>query len=165
MKFDAFLKAVLDEAGREARQDRSSTVEAQHLLLALAASAEPTTHRILALVGLDHAAIRAALDGEFERSLRAAGVSLGASGIPRPSQSREGSPALGSSVRLALERGVGAARTAPQPLHLLLGIVQARVGTVPRVLDLAGADLEDLVTRIRESVSTETETALGSANR
>jgi ATP-dependent Clp protease ATP-binding subunit ClpA len=153
MKFDKFLAAVLDDAAREARADGSATIEAQHLLLAIVAADEPTTSQVLASVGLDRAAIRAALDREVESSLAAAGVSLGPAGVPRSSQAREGAPQLGSSFRLAMERGVGSARkTAPAPLHVLLGIVLAPVGTVPRALALAGVDREDLVRRIRESL-------------
>jgi ATP-dependent Clp protease ATP-binding subunit ClpA len=166
IRFEKFLEAVLDDAAREARADGSSTVEAQHLLLAIADSDEPSTRRVLASVGLDRAAIRAALDREFDQSLGAAGVSLGDSGVPRPSQAHEGSPQLSSSFRLAMERGIGSARTsAPQPLHLLLGIVQAPVGTVPRALALAGVDREDLLKQIHESLSSDADTVPGRASR
>jgi D-alanyl-D-alanine carboxypeptidase len=149
MKFDRFLPAVLDDARREARDDRSPTVEPQHLLLAVAASDEPSTRRVFASVGLDHAAVRAALDRKFERSLAAAGVSVATGDVPHPSQARERSPQVSSSFRLVMERAVGAARTeAPRPLHLLLGIIGAPVGTVPRALALAGIDRAALGERI-----------------
>jgi hypothetical protein len=35
--FDRYLKTMLDQAGTKARLDSSTTVEAQHLLLAIAA--------------------------------------------------------------------------------------------------------------------------------
>jgi ATP-dependent Clp protease ATP-binding subunit ClpA len=166
IRFDEFFKAVLDDAASEARADGSSTVGAQHVLLAIAGSDEPSTRRVLTSFGLDRTAIRAALDREFEQSLGAAGVSLGASGVPRPSQAHDDSPPLSSSFRLAMERGVGSAGTsAPQPLHLLLGIVQAPVGTVPRALALAGVDRKDLLKRIRESQSADADAAPGSASR
>ena len=46
---------------------------------------------------------------------------------------------MGASVKLAMERGLGsvARKQDLRPPHLLLGIVQASVGTVPRALDLA----------------------------
>jgi D-alanyl-D-alanine carboxypeptidase len=130
-------------------------VEAHHLLLAVAASGESGTHELLASVGLDYATIRAALDREFERSLTAAGVSVRSVDLPRPSRAREESRALGSSVKLAMERGLGsvARKQNLRPAHLLLGIVQAPVGTVPRALDLAGVDRPALVQRIRQSLT------------
>jgi ATP-dependent Clp protease ATP-binding subunit ClpA len=76
--FDKYLRRIIQQAGHEARKDGSATTEAQHLLLAIAAEQEPTTQQVLTSVGLDHRAIREALDREFEHSLSAAGVSLAA---------------------------------------------------------------------------------------
>jgi ATP-dependent Clp protease ATP-binding subunit ClpA len=156
-RFDRFMQEVLDAAAREAREDASSATEAHHLLLAIAGSEDPTTRRLLASVGLDRAALRAALDQETEQSLAAAGVTLGPSGVPRPSRAREGAPPLGASVKVAVERGLGAdvPPTGPQPAHLLLGIVRAPVGTVPRALVLAGVDRDALVAAIRQTLSNE----------
>lgn len=155
--FDRFMTEILDAAAHEAREDGSSTAEAHHLLLAIAGSEDPMTRRLLASVGLDRDALRAALDRETEQSLAAAGVTLGSSGMPRPSQPREGAPPLAASVKLAVERGLGTdvPRTGPKPAHLLLGIVQAPVGTVPRALALAGVDSEALVAAIRQALSDE----------
>jgi D-alanyl-D-alanine carboxypeptidase len=151
-RFDKFLASVLDQAGREARAEGSSTVEAHHLLLAIAASGEPSTDELLASVGLDEAAIRAALDREFEHSLGAAGVSVDRADMP-PSHPRDEPRPLGSSVKLALERGLGSVSRKQnlRPAHLLLGIMQAAVGTVPRALALAGIDRAALVERIRQA--------------
>ena len=66
--FHAFLRTILEQAGREAQRDRSATTEAQHLLLAMASRTE--TSGLLESVGLDHRALRAALDLEFEHALR-----------------------------------------------------------------------------------------------
>jgi D-alanyl-D-alanine carboxypeptidase len=154
-RFDKFLARVLDQAGREARKDGSASVEAHHLLLAVADSEEPTTRRVLASVGLNYAAIRVALDREFGRSLTAAGVSVAAADVPGPSSAREGSPPLGASVKLAMERGfVSVARKKDlRPAHLLLGIVRAQVGTVPRALALAGINQDDLTERIQQTLA------------
>jgi ATP-dependent Clp protease ATP-binding subunit ClpA len=154
MTFEKFLAAVLDDARREAGEDGSATVEPQHLLLAIAFREEPSTHHVLSSVGLDHTTVRAALDRESERSLAAAGVSLAAVEVARPRQAREQSPKVGSSFRRVMERSAGSAgRRAPQPLHLLLGIVAAPVGTVPRALALAGVDRAGLVERIRQAIA------------
>ncbi len=150
--FDTFLHAILTRAGQVATDDRSPTIEAQHLLLAIAAGEEPTTRQVLA--GLDHAALRAALDREFEHSLSTVGVSPAAYDLPRPSRSL-GHPRIGASAKLAMERGFGtvARKKDLRPAHLLLGILRAQVGTVPRALALAGVDREELVDRAREVVA------------
>ena len=154
MTFEKFLAAVLDDARREAADDGSATVEPQHLLLAIASSEEPSTSHLLASVGLDHTTVRAALGRELERSLAAAGVSVAAAEVPPLRQAREQPPQVGSSFRLVMERGVGLGRgQAPQPLHLLLGVVAAPVGTVPRALALAGVDRAGLVERIRQAIA------------
>jgi ATP-dependent Clp protease ATP-binding subunit ClpA len=154
-----YVQTIIDQGSREAQQDQSATVEAHHLLLAIAAGQEGTTHQVLTSAGLDHRAIRDALSREFERSLSAAGVSLAAFDFPPPSSPAGRAPRLGTSARLALERGFtsGARRKDLQPAHLLLGILQAQVGTVPRALALAGIDRADLVTRVLQALSSESE--------
>ena len=153
--FDTFLAAVLDRATEAARTDGSSTVEAHHVLLAVAASEEPSTRALLASVGLDQAAIRTALEREFAQSLGTAGVSVDPADLPRPSHPRAESPPLGSSVKVALERGLGSTtrKRDLRPAHLLLGIVQASVGTVPRALDLSGVDRGALIERVTQSLT------------
>jgi ATP-dependent Clp protease ATP-binding subunit ClpA len=155
-RFDKFLSTVLDRARQEATEDRSSTVEAQHLLLAIAAIAEPTTHRVLASAGLDHPALRRALDREYAQSLAAAGVALPTGGVPRASAA-ESSPHLGESVKLALHRGFGSIsrKRDLRPAHLLLGVLRAEVGTVPRALTLAGVDRGDLIERATRGLAAE----------
>jgi D-alanyl-D-alanine carboxypeptidase len=150
--FDRFLHAILMRAGEVARDDRSPTIEAQHLLLAIAAEEEPSTRRVLA--GLDHRALREALDREFEHSLSTVGVSPAAYDLPRPSKSL-GHPKIGASAKLAMERGFGtvARKKDLRPAHLLLGILRAKVGTVPRALVLAGVDRNDLIDRAREALA------------
>lgn len=104
--------------------------------------------------GLDRDAIREALDREFEHSLSVAGVSRSAFGLPPASPDPQRVPHPGASVRLALERGVTSrARQDLQPAHLLLGILQAEVGTVPRALALAGVDRADLMARVVETLN------------
>lgn len=155
--FDTYLQGILDQAGTEAHEDGSATIEAHHLLLAIVAASETAPARMLAQAGLDHRAIREMLDREFEHSLSAVGVSAAAFG-PRRSSRAEGAPArLGASVKLALERGLGpvARKKDLRPPHLLLGILQAKVGTVPRALALAGVDRAGLVERIRRSLTAE----------
>jgi ATP-dependent Clp protease ATP-binding subunit ClpA len=150
--FDRFLRTILEQAGLEAQRDRSATTEAQHVLLAMASEAE--ARELLESVGLDRGALRAALDRELEHTLSAVGVSVEA---PERQRGESGThpPALGTSVRHALERGLGALREAPRPAHLVLGILQAEVGTVPRALALAGFDRSALIGRVLETLEVE----------
>jgi ATP-dependent Clp protease ATP-binding subunit ClpA len=155
--FDRYLHAVLVRAEHEAREDGSTTVEAPHLLLALTAEPDPTSGRVLTEVGLDAPAVRAALAREFEHSLSSVGVSAARFDLPAPSR-LPSHPGLGTSARLALERGfaAGPRRKDLRPAHLLLGILSAQVGTVPRALALAGVDRADLVARVRRELDTDT---------
>jgi ATP-dependent Clp protease ATP-binding subunit ClpA len=153
--FDRFLRTILEQAGREAQRDHSATTEAQHVLLAMASESEPDARVLLESVGLDRGALRAALDLELEHALSAAGVSVEASERQRAESTSSRPPALGTSVRHALERGLGALREAPRPAHLLLGILQAEVGTVPRALALAGFDRTVLIARVHSTLEAE----------
>lgn len=149
--FEKYLKNVLAVATTEARRDGSPTVEAQHLLLAIATDAGSAPGRVLAAAGLDATAIRAGLDREFEHSLSAVGVARSTFDLPRAAADPDRVPQLGASVRVALERGT-AAGGRPQPAHLLLGILRAEVGTVPRALALAGVDRVGLIARVSETL-------------
>ena len=153
--FGTYVGTIIEQAGHHASRDGSATIEAQHLLLAIAAQQGTVEQQILTSVGLDQHAIRQALDREFEDSLRAAGVSRGAFDLPGPSSRPEPSARVGASAKLALERGVAAAARKKdlQPAHLLLGILEARVGTVPRALALAGINQADLTARVRQALT------------
>lgn len=154
-RFGRYLASILDKGAHEASKDGSATVEAQHLLLAIAGDEEPSTREILSTAGIDYSVIREALDREFEQSLAAAGVSLAAFVLPQPSKSEARHPQPGESVKLAIERCVASvARKADmRPAHLLLGILHARVGTVPRALALAGIDQSTLTARVRQTLA------------
>jgi D-alanyl-D-alanine carboxypeptidase len=149
--FDQYLRAILQQAGREAHAEGSTTIEAQHILLAMAGRSDTEVGRLLVSLGLDPTALRAALAREFERALRDAGVSLDAA-LPRQGEAAVPAGHLGASVRLVLERGLDGVRHAPRPEHLLLGVLLAEVGTVPRALALAGFDRAALLARVRQAL-------------
>ncbi|HKO94626.1 MAG TPA: Clp protease N-terminal domain-containing protein [Polyangiaceae bacterium] len=151
--FGKFVEATITQAGREAEAERSTTIEAQHVLLAIAAQPQTPPAQLLSSVGLDHRALRSALDREFEHSLSVAGVALGAFELAAPSAAPQPATQLGSSVRQAIERGVQGVEKGLQPAHLLLGILQAEVGTVPRALALAGIDRTELLARVRQAAT------------
>jgi ATP-dependent Clp protease ATP-binding subunit ClpA len=148
--FDDYLNQILAEAAGEAHAEGSATIEAHHLLLAIARDGSPT----LAAAGLDHAAVRAALDGEFARSLAAAGVRIDG-GLPPATPLPAGSPQLGATAKAALERGFTAAQRKSdcRPGHVLLGVLLTAVGTVPRALELAGADRAALAEEVRREIA------------
>lgn len=152
MAFDEFLKATLDQAGHEARADGSTTIEAEHLLLAMATQSTTEVGRFLLVMGLDHGALRAALDREFEQALKTAGVSLDASAQRRAPSAPSAVVQVGTSVRHALERGMAGIRQKPRPGHLLLGVLQAEVGSVPRALALAGVNRAALIGQVRQAL-------------
>ena len=62
--------------GTRPGRDGSRTIEAEHVLLALAASRTTPAARMLAEAGLTEDAIRAALDREWEQSLAVAGIAV-----------------------------------------------------------------------------------------
>ncbi len=154
--FDEYLHAIIVRAQHEARADGSAAVEAQHLLLAIAGETEPTTREVLASAGLDRDAIHGALQREFEHSLSTVGVSDATRGLPRPSRPLT-HPPVGTSTKLAMERGLSSVSRKKdlRPAHLLLGVLAAEVGTVPRALALAGVDRDALRTRVRQALTTD----------
>jgi ATP-dependent Clp protease ATP-binding subunit ClpA len=153
--FGSYVSAIMALGREEARKDGSAAVEAQHLLLAIATGPDVAPRQILADAGLDHEAIHEALDREFERSLAAAGISAAAFDLPEPASAPEAPARLGATARLALERGFGSVSRKKdlQPAHLLIGILQASAGTVPRALALAGVDQATLAVQARQVVA------------
>jgi ATP-dependent Clp protease ATP-binding subunit ClpA len=157
--FDKYLHAVTMRAWQEAQDDGSPAIEAHHLLLAVTGEREPVTHEVLSAAGLDRETIRAAIDREFETSLRAAGVSRDAFDLPRPTYVPGRSMSMGASAKLAIQRGFEKVQRKKDlcPAHVLAGILEAQVGTVPRALALAGVDRADLLSRVRQALTTEDE--------
>jgi ATP-dependent Clp protease ATP-binding subunit ClpA len=150
--FKQYFQAVLDQAEVEAREDRSATIEPQHVLLAIAAQDGTEPQQALRDAGLDHETLKAALRREYEHSLGAAGVSLDDFDL-RSTPDNERRPQLGASFKLTVERMAGAhGKQKPKPGHLLFGVLQAEVGTVPRALALAGVDRAELVERVRSTL-------------
>jgi hypothetical protein len=101
--FDTFLRTLLEHAGSEAEQDRSSTIEAQHLLLAMASPSETDTRELLGSLGLDHGALRDALALELGHALGAAGVSVDSAELPGP---RSAPPSVGTVPRALALAGI-----------------------------------------------------------
>lgn len=152
--FEAYLHTVLTRAADEAADDGSPSVEAHHLLLAIAGNQEPGVRQVLDAAGLDRAAVHAALERELAHSLSLAGVTETSRDLPRPHR-LPANPRLGTSARLAIERGFASAprKKDLRPPHVLLGVLAAEVGAVPRALALAGVDTTDLAARLRRTLT------------
>lgn len=161
--FNRFVKdarQTATEAQEIARRLASPTVEAEHLLLALAGQAGPA-QEALASVGLDHDEIGAALAAENERSLAAVGVSLADFDLPPITRARD-KPQWATSAKLALERSLRVALARDdhriEPGHILLGVLRAPVGTVPRALEVAGIDRVELTHRVEAKLAAQPST-------
>lgn len=158
-RFDADARRVVMRAAEdEAQAFGSSTIEAEHLLLALAGDEHSFAGRLLADSGLDQDGVRLALDRESERSLASVGVKTSEFHLPsRPSPPRR-KPKFGTSAKLALERTArhAAARSARHitAADLLVGILRADLGTVPRMLAVAEIDRVALLTQAQRLVRT-----------
>ena len=73
-RFDRDARGVAQRSRDAARERGSRTVEAEHVLLALAETSGGVARECLAPAGLDSEGVLAALDEEEARSLAAAGV-------------------------------------------------------------------------------------------
>jgi ATP-dependent Clp protease ATP-binding subunit ClpA len=144
-RFTGDARRVVRCAEREARSLGSSSIEAEHLLLALPWTNDAT----MAAAGLDRETVIGALEAERERSLMAVGIAAG--DFDLPPRRIEGRPAIAASARVALERALktAAARKHRRVVagHVLLGVLQAEAGTVPRALAQVGVDRQELRAR------------------
>ena len=145
-------RTVVQDARDEAK--RGPSLEAQHLLLALSRHGAWDAGRLLGEVGLDHEGLRRALEAEEERSLAIVGIELAAFDLPdRRSGRREAR--WSASSKAAMQRALAEAKERGdryvRPTHLLLGVLGAQEGTVPRAL--AGAGVDRLELRRRAQVA------------
>ena len=154
--FEQLTKAartMVADAEHEAESAGATAIEAEHLVLAISARAGSPAAATLASAGLDHARLVELLAEERRRSLATAGVDPendAARQVPR----RHRSLRLATSVKSLFERAVREAglhrtRTIDEAQLLVAGL-QAEVGTVPRLVALAGVDREGLIARLRE---------------
>ncbi|UFS61230.1 Clp protease N-terminal domain-containing protein [Subtercola endophyticus] len=139
------MRGLVSDAVFEAAKRGSSTIEAEHVLLAIVADAGSPAASILAAGGLDHAGLSEALDVERRLSLAAIGASVPDPGLVR-STPRVSKPGWGASVAAARARAGALPRTrrAAEPA-LAAGILAASLGTVPRAVAYAGIDRERLL--------------------
>ncbi|HEY8952555.1 MAG TPA: Clp protease N-terminal domain-containing protein [Candidatus Dormibacteraeota bacterium] len=140
----------------EAGKDGARFIEAEHMLLALAAAPEIEAGRLLIESGLDHDRLTAALRDEHRESLAFAGFQA-------PAERRfeatelDRHISMGTSAKAALGRAVHASHRERQrrgrlaSIDVLIGILQAELGTVPRALAIAGVDRGALIALARRA--------------
>ncbi|HST39396.1 MAG TPA: Clp protease N-terminal domain-containing protein [Conexibacter sp.] len=150
-RFGRETRTVVHGALEQAAALGSPTIEAEHLLLALAADPRSAGGRLLRAEGLDEQRVLAALERENELSLAAGGVAIGDFELPpRPPAPRR-SPRFATSAKRVLERAVKAATARGDrritSVHVLIGLLRAEVGTVPRALAGVEVDRIALATR------------------
>jgi len=137
------LMAAIVEAQRLGR----SEVEAEHLLLALAADRRAPVSALLAEHGLDHERILEALRVEREHSLAAVGMAEPPDAARLAAVRTIARPRWGASTQDAFRyANEGASHAGRQGRHgtttedVLYGILSLELGTVPRALAYAGID-------------------------
>jgi len=146
-RFTREARLVVSNAEAEARELGSPTIEAEHLLLALTRLDPATTvGGVLAEAGLDHDEVLRALDAERDRSLAAVGISIGDYDLPQARPSTK--PRLAANAKSALEHALRIALARSDKKigsgHVLLALLRAEAGTVPRALHEAGVDRKEL---------------------
>jgi len=141
-RFTGDARAAVVAAREQARTSGRHTVESEHLLLALAARPE---------FGLDPSRLADALAHEEEQSLAAVGLAAGEFEPGAGGRARR-EPRFATSSKLALQRAVAiAAKRGDRRLtagHVLLGVLAAEHGRVPRALQIAEVDVDELRARI-----------------
>jgi ATP-dependent Clp protease ATP-binding subunit ClpA len=158
-RFAQHVRTIVKAAEVEARTSGSPTVEAEHVLLAISALDGTDAQRVLASAGLDHHAIKLALEREVHQSLSAAGITIDPGQLPHATIDPSRHLRMGASTKMALERAAKASAGARQmqPCHLLIGVLGAQGGTVPRMLALAGVDQGNLAERVGSTTDGKTQ--------
>jgi ATP-dependent Clp protease ATP-binding subunit ClpA len=141
----------------EAKRDGAKYIEAEHMLLALAADRHGRAAKAMIELGLDHERLEKALQEEHRRTLAFAGMSAPSKELVEATE-LESPLTFGTSAKSALRRGLIATRDARRgrrarlsDTELLVGILQAELGTVPRALAISGIDRDALIARARGS--------------
>jgi ATP-dependent Clp protease ATP-binding subunit ClpA len=150
-RFTKDARVIVTDAEAEARAAGLGSIEAEHLLLAATRRDSPAS-RALAELGLDHEGVAHALEAESARSLLAVGITASELEPPGPPAATTGRVRPGASFKLALERALRVAVARGdrriQTGHVVLGVLRAEAGTVPRALELADVDRAVVADRV-----------------
>jgi ATP-dependent Clp protease ATP-binding subunit ClpA len=150
---------LVQDAREEAELDGSASIEAEHVLLALARQQAGPIAQLLTEAGLTRDAIRAALDREWEQSLSVAGVTVTVAELPKATPDRGRNPKFGESAKLVLKRAADRAKrfgaNRMSAGHVLVGLLDTNFGRVPRALELAGVDRLALYAQVLQILDAE----------
>jgi D-alanyl-D-alanine carboxypeptidase len=132
----------------EAKRDGAKAIEAEHMLLALAASSDGDAAKVLHEAGLDYERLASALKEERRRTLAFVGMKEPDKQVAVVTEP-ESPLSFGTSAKAAVKRALVGARHERHRVHLrstdlLAGILEAELGTVPRALAIAGIDVAAL---------------------
>lgn len=148
------VRAVLVRGAREeAQSEGSATIEAEHVLLALAALDGTATARLLSEAGLGRDAVRELLDREWQQSLAVAGVRIDVGQLPKATPDPARRPRIGESTVKLLQRAMDASSGRITAGHMLVGVLDSKLGRVSRVLDLSGVDRAALRGQAMQSIA------------
>jgi ATP-dependent Clp protease ATP-binding subunit ClpA len=145
---------LVRSARQEARLDGSRTIEAEHVLLALALQDDNAATRLLADAGLTEDVIRSALNREWEQSLAVAGIAIGQ--LPQATPDPHRDPQIGESTKLVLKRAMDAPPKLSGrigPMRVLVGLLDTERGRVARALEAAGVGRAALRARAAEALA------------
>jgi len=148
-RFVADARRVAVEANSVAAGLGSASVEAEPLLVSLAAG-QDRAGSALREVGLDPEELREAIHRDFERVLGRVGID--AAGFDLSASCRRTTPRWGASAKQGLERALQEAKRRGErhigPEHILLGLLRAEHGAVPRILEGEGIHRDELTGRL-----------------
>jgi len=139
----------------EAKREGAEFIEAEHMLLALAANTDSDAARLLNEFGLDHERLAAALHEEHRQTLAFVGMTAKKTNLAEATE-LDLPPSMGTSAKVAFRRALIGSRhdrrrARLRGIDLLAGILEAEFGTVPRALAIAGIDRAALLARARQS--------------
>lgn len=153
-RFTQETRQKVHRATELAEAEGAAMVEVEHLLLALVDPSKDKVGIALERAGVTRQTINDARDREFRTALALAGVSTGRSVPAGARRLRRGrTTRFAPSARLALERTLEVAQASDERRitneSLLLAIVCAQVGIIPRLLDELGTHPDTLRRAIR----------------
>ena len=146
-------QSVVQQFEAEAKRDGAKSIEAEHMLLALASSPESDAAKLLNEFGLDHDRLDSVLREERRRTLAFAGINAPDRTAVEATELAS-TPSFGTSAKAAIRRALIGSRhdrhrARLRSMDLLAGILEAELGTVPRALAIAGVDRAALISLAR----------------
>lgn len=140
------VMGLLRRAEEEARLLGASACDAEHILLALVDGPGESASAVLSSLGVGHERIIEGLDRELAAALARAHVQLAE--LPRPhAQGDSARVRWGESAQRVAARSI---RESPDDvsLRLLLAIVHAEAGVIPRLLTELGVSVREIETAV-----------------